>query len=135
MLVDIHQHAREDIEFIRTENSKAAATILALLEQIEADRAVADKLTTHGDNFFGKQKVNVKQWESPGKKTNLWRLRVLDTPATSYRIVYGYQYKVYPYRIHILAVVKKGEDQEEFDYDTTSEKGRRIISDWKSLQA
>ena len=135
LYVDTHLHAKEDIVRIRAEDRRASTTILALLKLIEADPAVIDKLTTYGDNSFGNLNVNVKPWEAPGKANNLWRLRAFDATATSYRIVYGYQYKRHPRRIYILAVVKKGDCPEDFNYDTTSETGKRILSDWRDIQA
>ena len=106
----------------------AAAAILASLEQIKADPDLIDKLTTHGDNYFGVQRLGVKRWESVRRVGNLWRFRLFDTPATSYRVVYGYhvQYR----QVCVLAVVRR----EEFDYDNlNSDISRRILEDWNNL--
>ncbi|MDR1661221.1 MAG: hypothetical protein LBR95_02165 [Azoarcus sp.] len=128
MFIDIHEHAKQDIKTIRAKNVNAAATILTVLEQIEADPLAIDKLTTHGNNTFDEHNINVKQWQTMKRKGNLWRFRVLDTPATKYRIIYGYHYQTR--QICVLAVVEKG----EFNYDdTTSNLAKRIISDWRNI--
>lgn len=126
--LDIHLNAKADILRIRESDVHAAAAIIATLEQIKADPLLIDKLTTHGDVEFGAVKLGVKRWESARRKGNLWRFRALDTPATSYRVVYGYhmQYR----QICVLAVVHK----EEFDYDDhDSDIARRVLADWIAI--
>ena len=126
--LDIHINARADIVQIRATDIKAAAAILAALEQVKADPALIDKLTTHGENHFGAHRLGVKRWESVRKMGNLWRFRLFDTPATEYRVIYGYhvQYR----QICVLAVVRK----EDFDYDDlNSDIARRILDDWGNL--
>lgn len=126
--VDVHQHALEDIRALRISDARAAAAILVALEQIGADPLAIDKLTTHGPNNFGSMRLGVKRWESMRSRGNLWRFRVLDTPATSYRVVYGYQWQTR--QLCVLAVVHK----DLFDYDdTNSELSKRISADWRTL--
>lgn len=128
MHIDVHEHALEDLNRIRTSSAGAVAAVLATLEQLQADPLALDKLTTFGNNDTDGTRFNVKRWESArNAKGDLWRLRVLDTPATAYRVVYGYYW---PSRqICVLAIASK----EEFDYDTQSDLGRRILADWRDF--
>ena len=129
MHIDIHLHAREDIRALVKENKPAAAAVLVVLEQLGADPKVIDKLTTQGDNFLPVNRLNVKRWESVRRIGNLWRFRILDTPATSYRVVYGYHWQTG--QLCVLAVVHK----ERFDYDDLeSNIARRILGDWRALR-
>ena len=62
MHVDIHDNAIVDLRRLKSVEPRAAATILATLEQIEADPNAIDKLTTHGDNHIGVERLGVKRW-------------------------------------------------------------------------
>lgn len=126
--VDICKSAEADIRALRKSNVKAATEIATTLELIEEDPDAIKKLTRHGDNVFGAARLNVKRWEAAQRTGNLWRFRILDSVATSCRIVYGYHWQTRT--ICVLAVVKK----EDFDYDDlSSDISRRILEDWRAL--
>lgn len=127
--VIIHDHAKGDVVGIAMTNIDAAATILVFFEQLKIDpKKTIDVLTTRGENELGDNRINVKAWQKVIKIANLWRLRVLDTPATMHRIFYGYHYQTQ--QLCVLAVV----DKESYDYDDlTTEINRRIIADWQTL--
>lgn len=126
--VDVNNHAADDLRSLKKSAPEAAATILIVLEQIQADPKAIDKLTDYGDNKFGDHLLNVKVWETARGAGNLWRFRILDSPATEYRVVYGYQWQTQ--QLCVLAVVHKL----EFDYDNlNTEISRRILNDWRSL--
>ena len=128
MHLDIHQHAANDLRNLRAVDPKSAAAVAVALEQIQADPKAINKLTTFGNNTVGTTHLNVKPWEIVRDKANLWRFRVLDTPATVYRVVYGYHWQTR--QICVLAVVHK----EKFDYDNlNSDLARRILADWRDL--
>jgi hypothetical protein len=127
-IVDVHQDAAADIRTLRAADPEAAAVVLTVLEQIDADPAAINKLTTYGDNEVGDTLLNVKPWNAAGRQRNLWRLRMLDTPATSYRVVYGYHWPTR--QLCVLAVVHK----DAFDYDDlNSALARRIIRAWSGI--
>lgn len=130
MHLDIHEHAEADLERLWESDPDAAAAIEVVLEEMQADPRLIDKLTQHGNNPFGQASVvNVKLWVSArNKRGNLWRFRVLNTPATKYRVVYGYHSQTR--QVCVLAVAEKGV---EFDYDTSSDLARRIKRDWLAL--
>ena len=127
MHIDIHENAVEDLRRVKGENPRAAATILVTLEQIEADPKAIDKLTTHGDNQVGAERIGIKSWQEAKRIGNLWRFRVFDTPATVYRVVYGYHWQTR--QICVLAVVHK----EEFNYELDSDIAKRILADWRTI--
>jgi hypothetical protein len=69
--------------------------------------------------------VNVKAWVlARCASNNLFRVRVLDTPATVYRVVYGFDWR--QRRIGILAILHK----DLFDYEIDSQISDRIFNDW-----
>lgn len=133
MRVDLRKNAEEDIRKLRASNMHAAAAVMVALEQIEADPKAIDKLTTHGDDpKVGKDdpvRLGIKRWETAKRHSfPLWRFRIFDTPATVYRVVYGYHWQTK--QICILAVVHK----EEFDYDNLdTDIAKRILDDWRAI--
>lgn len=129
MHVDVHDHAKADLDQLWQTDPLAAAAVMAALEQMQADPRLIDKLTRHGNNDFGAVRLNVKRWQAVRPRAgDLWRFRVLDTPATSYRVVYGYHYQTR--QICVLAVVYKT----DFNYDDlTSSFAKRILADWAAL--
>lgn len=130
MHIAIHDNAKKDLIGLRPTDPDAVAHILAMYQQIQSDPLAQDKLTQRGDNKFGSYLVNVKEWATARPQGNIWRFRVLDTPATSYRVVYGWHWKTQ--YLWILAVVHK--ENKEFDYDNLNAPiSARIISDWRSL--
>jgi mRNA-degrading endonuclease RelE of RelBE toxin-antitoxin system len=125
MHIDIHDSAQLDLDALWEKNPEAAAIVAVTLETLEADPQAIDKLTTRGDVDIGAARSNIKSWSTAGRSRNLWRLRILDTPATIYRIVYGYHWQTR--QLCALAVVNK----DEFDYDNhDSEIVKRIFRDW-----
>lgn len=133
MHVDLQKNAEDDIRKLWAINKPAAAAVMVALEQIEADPKAIDKLTTHGDDpEVGKNspvRLGIKRWETAKRHSVLlWRFRIFDTPATVYRVVYGYHWQTK--QICILAVVHK----EEFDYDNLdSDIAKRILGDWHAI--
>jgi mRNA-degrading endonuclease RelE of RelBE toxin-antitoxin system len=133
MNTSLHKHAAEDLRRLRTKNPKAAAAVAVVLEQLRADPKTIDKLTTHGENAIGANLINVKQWQEAKRRTNpqkgdLWRLRILHTPATSFRVFYGYHWPAG--QICVLAILHK--DDANYD-DLESDICKRILADWHAL--
>lgn len=131
MHVDVHNHAWEDLDRLWKEDPDAAAVIEVVLEEVQADPRVIDKLTQHGNNEFGSyDKVNVKRLieASRNKRGDVWRWRVLETPATGYRVIYGYH--IQTRQICVLAVASK---EEIDDYRQDSDLAKRVARDWLGL--
>jgi hypothetical protein len=130
--LNVHQHAVDDLmQLLHSNNHKeveAASDILVFLQELKSDQQFVSKLLTVGHNQTKSFDFNVKQWRSAKKLGNLWRLRILDTPATNYRVIYGYHWQPTMAMI-IFAVV----DKDQYDYDNLkTEINQRIISDWNS---
>jgi mRNA-degrading endonuclease RelE of RelBE toxin-antitoxin system len=125
MAIDLLPGAKADLAVLRRSNPEALAVIAVFLQEADADSELIEKCTTYGDNSIGSNRINVKPWVAARRQSdNLFRFRILDTPATVYRIVYGYDW--HTRRIGILAVVHK----DDFDYEISGELADRIQADW-----
>jgi hypothetical protein len=126
--VDVHKSAEVDLERLWAVDPDAAATIAVVLQELTNDPATASSLLRHGDATVGPNDVNVKRWQAAKEaKAWMWRFRILNTPATSYRVVYASL--LLTRQIVVLAVVHK----DDFDYELDSDLGRRILADWRGL--
>lgn len=129
MSIDILPGAKADIAALRKKDLAAFAVLMVVIQEASADPALVAKLTGFGDVFFGKLRVNVKPWVAARRaKKNLYRFRMLDTPATKYRVIYGYDWS--SRRIGILAIIDR-DDKETFDYELDGALADRIIADWR----
>jgi mRNA-degrading endonuclease RelE of RelBE toxin-antitoxin system len=125
--LDVHVNARNDIVSIKLIDPEAASTILVFLQELKSDPDWLDKLLTFGNNEIGEYGINAKQWQATKALTNLWRLRILDTPATTYRVIYGYHWQYQ--QLVVYAVIEKS----KFNYDDlTTDINKRIIADWNA---
>jgi hypothetical protein len=131
MPIDFLPGAISDMRALRVSNPKALAVVMAFLEEAEVDDDLIAKWTLADSNVeIGPFDANVKRWIKGGKFIgNLFRVRVLNTVATSYRIVYGYDW--HTQRMAVLAVLHK----DEFDYEIKSELAHRIQNDWDFVTA
>jgi mRNA-degrading endonuclease RelE of RelBE toxin-antitoxin system len=129
MEIDLLPGAIGDLTKLRDADPDALAAIIAFLQEAaaETDDNLIDKCTTKGNVEIGANRVNVKPWAAARRgPDNLFRFRILDTPATVYRVVYGYDWR--KRRIGALAVVHK----DNFDYEITGDLANRIYNDWLS---
>jgi hypothetical protein len=127
MPIDVLPGAEEDIAELESLDPGALAVVLTVLDEAEADSSIQQKLTTYGDAYIGEWLLNVKPWVvARARRDNLFRFRVLKTAATSYRVVYGYDWRAQ--RIGVLAIVHK----EDFDYGLKSTLSDRIFNDWRA---
>lgn len=124
MPIDVLPGAERDIEELEATDPDALAAVLTFLDEAEAEPQLEQKLTTVGDVQFENVRVSIKRWARVQSAGNLLRIRILDTPATIYRVIYGYDWR--KRRIGILAIVHK----DHCDYDPQSELSRRILDDW-----
>lgn len=124
MPIDVLPGAERDIEQLEATDPDALAAVLTFLDEAESDSQFEQKLTTVGDVQFEAVRVSIKRWARVQRTSNLLRVRILDTPATVYRVIYGYDWR--RRRIGILAIVHK----DHCNYDPQSELSRRILDDW-----
>ncbi len=131
MRVQLHDDAQADLEHLWAHDEDAAAAIQVTLEEADLDPRVLDKLTQHGNNELPSgQELNVKRWETASRaaKRDVWRLRVLNSPATSYRIVYGYH--IQHRQVYVLGITHK----ETFIYDDLGDNFcARCLAAWAQL--
>jgi mRNA-degrading endonuclease RelE of RelBE toxin-antitoxin system len=126
--VDIHASAVGDLEELWAADPKAAAIVAVVLDELQADPTLAGTLIVHGDAPLAGFRLGVSKWQKARTiGAQIWRFRIFDTPATSYRVVYGYHAQTK--QLCVLAVVHK----ENFDYEFDSPIGARILDDWRSL--
>ena len=123
---DICENAAADLDRLWDSDPKAAAAVVVALDEVLADPALIEKLTTQGDVEFETQRLGIKKWrEAQRSPNNLWRFRILNTPATSYRVVYGFHWQLR--HVCVLAIAHK----DQLNYDNLDEDlPERILSDW-----
>lgn len=119
----VHNDAKEDLEQLWKSEPRAAARISAILEELDGNQDLLDRLTQHG---FGTQRSNifhVSRWlEHWNKGINLWRFKVwdLENIGLRYRIIYCFV----PTKSHyyILAIAPR-----DFDYERTHPITQRVL--------
>ena len=123
---DICENAAADLDRLWDSDSKAAAAVVVALDEVLVDPELIKKLTTQGDVYFRTQRLGIKRWrEAQRSPNNLWRFRILDTPATSYRVVYGFHWQLR--HVCVLAIAHK----DQLDYDNLDQDlSERILADW-----
>jgi mRNA-degrading endonuclease RelE of RelBE toxin-antitoxin system len=125
----VHDDAKRDLRDLLTREPQVAGRILALLEQLEADPDLLDRLTQHDYGARGASDFHVSKWQAQWRKgRDLWRLKVwdLENQGLRYRIIYAFDPSRHHY--HILAVAPR-----EFDYDENHPIGRRILLAYQGL--
>lgn len=126
----LHDDAVADLRSVRQTDPRAAARILAILEQVKADPALLEALTDHGFGKDGSRPFDVQKWvEVWNQQRDLWRLKIwdLERRGIQYRIIYAYRWR--ELRYYVLAIVER----RNFDYDPSSAIGRRILAAYEQL--
>jgi hypothetical protein len=126
MHIDLLSGAQIDLRGLRQSDPDVFAAVLAFLVEAAADEELINKCTSYGNVQINLTQVNVKRWVAASGIGNLFRIRILDTPATVYRVIYGFDWR--SRRIGVLAVVHK----DDFNYEITGELADRIRDDWFS---
>ena len=68
----IHDDAKADLLALRRSEPRTAGRVLALLEQLEDDPDLLDRLTQH---HYGSADFHVSRWQTQWRKgRNLWRI-------------------------------------------------------------
>lgn len=122
----IHDDAKADLLALRKSEPRTAGRILALLEQLEGDPDLLDRLTQHD---YGSADFHVSRWQSQWREgRNLWRLKVWDLEGNGlrYRIIYAFEPRTHHYQL--LAIAPR-----EFDYDAKHPIGQRILHAYEEL--
>ena len=125
----VHDDAKADLLALRDSEPQAAGRILALLEQLEGDPDLLDRLTQHDYGAYGSADFHVSKWQEQWRKgRDLWRFKVwdLEEKGLHYRIVYAFEPRKQHY--HVLAIVPR-----EFDYDEKHPISQRILRAYEEL--
>lgn len=113
--IELHDDAKEDIRQLLLTEPVLAKKLLALIQQLNADRSLRDRLLDHGYGASDVDVINVKKWlRLYNKGKDLWRLKPLGLgpAAFGYRVFYAYRYKERCF--HVLAFVQRS----SVDYDS-----------------
>lgn len=108
---------------------QAAARITVLLEEVEGDQDLLDRLTQHGYGSDRTEDFHVSKWfEHWNKRKDIWRLKIwdLEDAGLKYRIVYAYIPKIREY--HILAIAPRA-----FNYEATHPLTQRLLKAYEDL--
>lgn len=137
----VHDDASDDLERILEQDYPAGVALAALLEELESNQDLMDRLTQHG--FGGRPAhpqprtaiFSVSKWiQAQIKEMNLWRLRGFDDECSDYRCIYAYQPLIDRYII--LGIGRKVDlatTIEEFDYELDSDLSCRIQAAYRRL--
>jgi len=128
-----HESAEDDLEDIQVSDPDGAYLLLTLLEELQGDQDLLDRLSQHGydvrDSDDWAANFNVKEFVSQQKQgRNLWRLRAWDFGASLYRVVYAFQPQLRTYVV--LGVFHK----RHFDYEPENPLTRRVVADYEDLR-
>jgi hypothetical protein len=126
MIIGVLPGALDDIRALKGSDPAALAVVMAFMQEAEADSELLTKFTTYGKVKINETTADVKRWVAARGIGNIFRIRILDTPATSYRVIYGYDWR--SKKIGLLAVRHK----DEITYEITGELADRIRDDWRS---
>lgn len=125
----VHNDAKADLLALRAKEPQAAGRILAILEQLEGDPDLLDRLTQHDYGAYGSADFHVSKWlEQWRKGRDLWRLKVwdLEEKGLRHRIVYAFEPGKQHY--HVLAIAPR-----EFNYDEKHPIAQRILRAYEEL--
>jgi hypothetical protein len=125
----VHDDAEDDLNALWDEAPETAARITVLLEELEGNQDLLDRLTQHDFGAYGSRDFHVSKWiEQWRKGKDLWRLKVweLEKTGVRYRIVYAFVPGKGHY--HVLGIVPR-----EFNYEADHELSRRILTAYENL--
>ena len=130
MKINLLSGANSDLWAMAARSPQAAAAVVALLQELSADSSVLEAVTERGDIGLGSLRISVAPWRAAREqRNNLSRIRILDSPATSFRVIVGFDWR--QRRAAVLAVLSKDENT----YEIFSERGRRIVAEWREFTA
>jgi mRNA-degrading endonuclease RelE of RelBE toxin-antitoxin system len=121
----IHEDAENDLELLATSDLKAAATIYSLLEELNGDQDLLDRLLQHG---FRNEEIDISKFYALWKHGSIWRLKVIELERLGirYRIIYAFVPR--ERRYYILAIAPR-----DFNYDPKHATTKRILQAYKEL--
>lgn len=125
----IHADAEEDLRNLVATDSRLAARLLALLQEVEGDPNLLAMLTAQDFGTDQRELFHAGRWQEFWQKgMDLWRLKFweLEHQGIAYRVVYALKRGTGEH--HVLAVVHRS-----FDYDPGHPITRRVLSAYDDL--
>lgn len=125
----LHDDAEDDLENLWDEAPEAAARIAVLLEELEGNQDLLDRLTQHDFGSYHSADFHVSKWVEQWKKgKDIWRLKVweLEDKGLQYRVVYAFVPVKSHY--HVLGIVPR-----DFNYDADHQLTKRILAAYENL--
>ena len=125
----IHDDATADLESLFDSEPQAAGRIAVLLEELEGDSDLLDRLTQHDYGEYRTADFHVSKWfEHWNKGRDLWRLKLwdLEDVGLQYRVIYAFVPGKLHY--HVLAIVPR-----EFNYEKSHPTTQRILRAYEAL--
>lgn len=130
MKMELLNGAKSDLWAMAVSSPKAAAAVVALLQELSADCSVLEAVTECADIRLGRLRISVSPWRAAReRRNNLSRIRILDSPATGFRVIVGFDWR--QRRAAVLAVIPK----DDHTYEIFSDRGRRIVAQWREFTA
>jgi len=114
---------------LRAGGTQAAATIVALLQEVRTDPRIQELLTVDHFGEHATESFHVRRWvEQQRKGRNLWRIKIwdLESLGLTYRVVYALDPRFRRY--YVLGVVHR-----DFDYDENDDRTKRMLAAYDSL--
>lgn len=125
----VHADAEADLERLWDDEPVAAARIAALLEELEGNQDLLDRLTQHDFGSQPSADFHVSKWQAFWKqRKDLWRLKIwaLERRNCRYRVVYAF----IPGKAHYYVL---GIAPRTFNYEPTHELTQRILRAYEAL--
>jgi len=127
----IHTDAENDLNEIWEEHPDKAAIVIALIEQLQCDEDLLERLTERGYGAYESEAFHVDGWfDQWRQERNLWRLSVVELNdldrQNQLRIIYAFIPA--KQRYYILAIAPRS-----FNYDREHSITKRIIRAYDDL--
>lgn len=125
----VHEDAEADLEQLWETEPTAAARITVLIEELEGNPNLLDRLTQHDFGAYGLEDFHVSKWiEQWRQGKDLWRLKIwdLENKNLRYRVVYAFMSRQQDYCV--LGILPRA-----FNYDSNHDLTRRILAAYKDL--
>lgn len=126
--IHIHEDADGDLNRLYEADATAAGQIVALLEELDGNFDLLDRLTQHNFGIPSRSRFHVSRWQGQWNSgRNLWRLKMWEEPAKGHRIVYAFEPSTQ--RHVVLAIVPR----REFNYEPDEVIAERIFRAYDAL--
>ncbi|MBK8508950.1 MAG: hypothetical protein IPL51_09965 [Candidatus Competibacteraceae bacterium] len=125
----ISDDAKSDLKELLKTDGAAAGRIIALLQEIQSDADLMDRLTQHDFGACQTAEFHISKWNEQWRKGNdLWRLKIwdLEDQKLRYRIVYAF---IPRRQKHVVL----GVAPRSFNYDPRHELSIRILRAYQNL--